>query len=106
MTNVVTIDPGNHIATWRCRIGRVHLKNRDNVASLRLITKKDNDPSRVLAEALERGMSSVLVLGYDAHGDEYFAASDADGGSALWLIERAKARLIKVPDQITPIHSA
>ena len=62
------------------------------------ITKLDSPPERVLDQAKERQLEGVIVLGFDADGDEYFVASYADGGTILWLMERLKMRLLAVPD--------
>jgi len=35
-----------------------------------------------------------MVIGYDHDGELYFAASKADGGHALWLMELAKIALL------------
>jgi hypothetical protein len=67
----------------------------DNVVTLRTITKLDIPADRVLAEASKAGLTSVMVIGYDADGDEYFASSIADGGTCLWLMERMKKHLIE-----------
>lgn len=67
----------------------------DNVVTLRTITKLDIPADRVLAEASKAGLTSVMVIGYDADGDEYFASSIADGGTCLWLTERMKKHLIE-----------
>lgn len=48
----------------------------------------------VLAAALGENMTSVVIIGYDSDGAEYFASSVADGGTVLWLVERAKQQLI------------
>lgn len=69
------------------------------VIDLPVITKLDLDPQRVLAKAVDAGLTDVVVIGYDADGDEYFASSVSDGGSVLWLIERAKTKLLAVPDR-------
>jgi len=60
------------------------------------ITGHDLDPDRVLENLPE--LQSVIVLGYDGDGDEYFASSIADGGDVLWLLERLKKQLLEVPD--------
>jgi len=39
-------------------------------------------------------LKSVLVIGYDEAGEEYFASSIADGGDVLWLLERCKQELM------------
>jgi hypothetical protein len=60
------------------------------------ITRRDLDPGVVLDAA--RHLECVVVLGYDADGEEYFASSIADGADVLWLLERLKRKLL-VTDQ-------
>jgi hypothetical protein len=62
------------------------------------ITRLPSDPQRVLEKALSAGMKSVVVIGFDADGGEYFGSSDADGGSVIWHLERAKLKLLRVAD--------
>ncbi len=58
------------------------------------ITKLDLPPERILNDALEVNLESAVILGYDKDGNEYFASSIADGGTVLWLMERAKQALL------------
>lgn len=81
-----------------CRIGRVITKGRENVVSAGIQTRLDVPPSRILAGAAECGLESVVVIGYDADGGEYFASSAADGGDVLWLLERCKRALLSTAD--------
>lgn len=69
------------------------------VVNLGNVTTLDLPPERVLAAAAEADLESVVILGYDQGGEEYFASSIADGGTVLWLIERLKLALLKVPTQ-------
>lgn len=69
------------------------------VVNLNNITKLDLDPDRVLNGALGK-LESVVIAGFDKDGDEYFASSVADGGTALWLLERMKMKLLRVPDEV------
>ena len=56
---------------------------------------------RVLEWASKKDLKSVVVMGYTEDGDEYFASSIADGGEVVWLIERAKLKLLTVePDDL------
>lgn len=64
------------------------------------ITKLDLPADRVLQKAIDSGVTQVVIAGYTADGDEYFASSVADGGSALWLLERCKLKLLAVPDDM------
>lgn len=70
----------------------------DNVVILPVITKLDIPIERVLQKAMDAGLTEVVVIGFDADGDEYFAASKPDGGSVLWHLMRAQKRLLAVPD--------
>lgn len=62
------------------------------------ITSLDIPVERVLRKADEADLQSVVVIGYDQNGDEYFASSVAGGPEILWALERAKLRLLRVVD--------
>lgn len=57
------------------------------VVDLNVIISLPLDPDRVLSKAIGR-MDRVIIIGVDKDGYEYFASSEADGGSVLWDIER------------------
>jgi hypothetical protein len=63
------------------------------------VTRLDIPPERVLAGAQAMTLTTVVIMGYDEHGHEYFAASCADGGLVLWLMEKLKQRLLDVEVQ-------
>jgi hypothetical protein len=69
------------------------------------VTLRDLPAEQVIEGAAEKGLQSVVVLGYDADGDEYFASSIADGADVLWLMERLKQRLLGVPDGTDERHA-
>jgi hypothetical protein len=58
------------------------------------ITKHDLPVDRILEGSTAAGLQSVVVLGYDAKGEEYFASSIADGADVMWLMERLKLQLL------------
>ena len=60
------------------------------------ITRLDLPPDRILEQAIGKELQGVVVLAYDKDGEEYFCSSYADGGTVLWMIERAKLRLLQV----------
>ena len=66
------------------------------------ITRLDISVDRVLARAGEAKLKTVLVIGIDEDGDEYFCSSAADGGTVLWLMERARYKLMKIADGEEP----
>ncbi len=82
------------LAEHRVRLGRVKTKTPDNVVIFDAYTRLDLPPSRVLAGALEAGLSDVIIIGRDADGDGYYAASMVDGGDMLWLVEKFKMRIL------------
>jgi len=62
------------------------------------ITKLDIPVERVLRQAQEANLASVVVLGYDADGEEYFKSSISDGGTVVWLMRRAEKHLLEIGD--------
>ena len=64
-------------------------------------TRLDVPVERIIQGAVDANLESIVVAGYTAGGEEYFAASIADGGTVLWLIERMKMKLLAVPDEMT-----
>lgn len=70
----------------------------DNIVEFGGITRLPSDPQRVIEHALKAELTNVVVIGFDASGDEYFRASDADGGAVLWLLERARHKLLSIPE--------
>jgi hypothetical protein len=75
------------------------MKN-ENVVQFSGITKLDLPAEHVLRQALEAGLTDVVIVGYTEDGEEYFASSVADGGSTLWMIERCKMALLSIPDEM------
>ena len=72
-----------------------------DVVMLDIPTRLDVPAERVLSAALEAGLESIIIAGFDSDGGEYFASSLADGGDALWLMERFKMALLKKADELT-----
>jgi hypothetical protein len=62
------------------------------------ITSLDLPPDRLLEYAVGK-LDGVVIMGYSKDGTEYFASSYADGGDALWIIERCKLKLLRLPDE-------
>ena len=70
-----------------------------NVIDLPVVTSLDHDPARILAKACDEKFKSVVIVGVTEDGEEYFASSAADGADVLWYLERAKLKLLQVPDR-------
>lgn len=60
---------------------------------LPVITRLDLDADRTL-ENLVGKLDGFVLAGYDKEGNEFFSSTYADGGDALWLIERLKLALL------------
>lgn len=73
--------------------------NNENVVQFNGITKLDLPAERIIAAAANAGLTDVVIIGYTESGDEYFAGSVADGGAVLWMLERAKMALLRIPDE-------
>jgi len=61
------------------------------------ITKLDLDPDFIL-ENTKGELEGFVIIGYKKDGGEYFASTYADGGTALWLLERCKKMLLDTPE--------
>jgi len=66
-----------------------------NVIELPVVTTLDIPPERILRKAADADLQEVIIIGTSKEGDLYFAGSMADGGNALWLIEKAKKALLE-----------
>ena len=75
------------------------MNDNSNVVDWCGITRLDLDPDRVI-DAAKGKLTDVVILGHDIDGEEYFASSQADGGTVLWLMERAKMKRLGVPDTL------
>lgn len=69
-----------------------------NVIPFGGITKLDLDPDIIL-ENNKGKLKGFVLTGYDQDGDEVFISTYADGGEALWLLERAKKKLLEIVDK-------
>ena len=69
-----------------------------DVVDLDCPTRLDIPVERVLQSALESDLNRVMLIGWNKDDEFYFAASFADGGDALWLMEHAKNALISADD--------
>ena len=73
---------------------------KDNIVVLPVVTRLDVPAERILRAAIGKDLESVVIAGYTADGEEYFASSIADGGTTLWLVERFKQALLKTADDL------
>ena len=61
-------------------------------------TRLNINPQRVV-DQIPDDLEGVVVMGYTAEGDYYFASSYADGADVLWLAEMLKKKLFEVTDR-------
>ena len=69
----------------------------DNVIPFGGVTRLDIDPDNVLKNAVGK-LERVVIAGVDKDGNEYFAASMADGADALWYLKRCEKMLLELGD--------
>lgn len=69
----------------------------ENVVDFTGVTKLDMSADRVLTVAIGK-LDKAVIIGTTLDGEEWFSSSVADGGDVLWMIERAKKKLLDVPD--------
>ena len=69
-----------------------------NVINFPGITSLDLDADRVLVSIQEQKLVGFVLAGYTESGEEFFSSTYADGGDALWLIERFKKALLETVD--------
>lgn len=68
----------------------------DNVIPWNGVTKLDTDPQQIIRQAALSNLAGVVIIGFTADGEEYFASSYADGGNVIWHLERAKFKLLSL----------
>lgn len=64
------------------------------------ITKLDLPADRILENMIGTEIDGIVLLGYRKDGSEFFASSYADGGTALWLLERCKKKLLQIAEDM------
>lgn len=62
------------------------------------VTPLDFDADVILNSAVGK-LKSVVIIGETEDGDEFFSASVASGPETLWMIERAKHKLMAIFDE-------
>lgn len=70
-----------------------------DVVDLHCITRLEIPPHKVL-DKVPRDLESVVIIGFDADGDLYFASSLPDSPNVIYLLEKAKQELFKCEDEI------
>ena len=64
-----------------------------NIVTLPVVTRLDLDADSTL-ENLRGKLEGFVLVAYDKEGNEFFSSTYADGGDALWLLERCKMALL------------
>lgn len=71
-----------------------------NVVVAPIITTHDDSADDVLRHTIGQ-LDSVVIVGHTKDGHEFYASSVADGGSALWLMQRGIHNLMNIVDKDT-----
>lgn len=64
-----------------------------NISNFQGVTTLDLDADKTL-ESLAGKLKGFVLTGYDKDGKEFFSSTYADGGGAIWLLERCKMALL------------
>lgn len=94
-SNVVYLHEGDDP---HCKIGRVRFK-RGNVHQLSVVTPLPLDPQRLLASAMEKGLSKVVIMGETEDG-RYFASSTGDASEVHWIAKMCLRDLDRIVDKM------
>jgi hypothetical protein len=70
------------------------------------VSTLSSDPARCVERASSMELTSVVIVGLDADGDEVFISSEADGAQALWHLERARHKLMRIVDELSGVLRA
>lgn len=65
------------------------------------VTTLPLDPQRILQAAMKDGLTQVVICGFDADGNDYFASSEPDAAVAGFHLDRAKWNLMRQVDRMT-----
>lgn len=68
-----------------------------DIVNMPVVTRLNLDADRTL-ENLSGKLEGFVLAGYDKDGKEFFSSTYADGGDALWLLERCKKALLEQGD--------
>lgn len=84
----------------RCEVcfGPMPCEAHANVAQWDGITSNSLDPATVLAGAHNADLESVVIVGMQKDGREYFASSDADAGISIYYLQRGIHKLNRIVD--------
>ena len=69
----------------------------NNVITLPVVTRLNLNADRTLENLIGK-LEGFILAGYDKEGNEFFSSTYADGGDALWLMERCKMALLNQDD--------
>lgn len=68
------------------------------VVELPVVTTLDLPVERVIDAARDAKLRRIVIIGETEDGAEYFKSSVADGGYVVWMLERAKLKLLRLVD--------
>lgn len=71
-----------------------------DVVEANFITSLPISPDRVIERSAEWGLKEVVMIGFDAEGEMFFASSMAEAGDILYWLEKAKFKLFEMEARI------
>lgn len=70
----------------------------ENVLPFVGVTRVDSEADNVLRHAIGE-LDTVVIVGYDKEGNEFYASNVADGANALWHLQRGIHCLMNIVDK-------
>jgi len=77
-----------------CRIGRVRMKRPENLVFFNGLTVVPHEPARILQYALEEGLKTVVIAGWDKDDKLYLSGSISSRAEVSWLLEKSQRYLL------------
>jgi len=72
----------------------------DNVVFFDGITRLDTPAERVIGTLSDCKWGQIVIVGFDVDGGFHFRSNIAGSGDTLWLLERAKHKLMLITDDL------
>ena len=73
--------------------------NINNVFKLQAISNLDEEADEVLKQSIGK-LSKMVIVGYDLYGNDFYHSTANGATEAIYLLERAKHRLLKQVDDM------
>ena len=68
------------------------------IVDLQVVTRLDIPAHKIIKRASEADLTEIVIVGFDAAGDLFFASNKGDAGTVIFHLEMAKKRLLDICD--------